>query len=66
MTSISDDRKSRGRPKIGAVHVGVRIPPDQIARLDEWNRNHFGPESSRPEAIRRLIELGMEAAKGKT
>jgi hypothetical protein len=61
MPSISDNRKSRGRPKVGATHVGVRLPPDQLARLDAWIARQPHPKPSRPEAIRRLLHEGLDA-----
>ena len=62
MASIPNDRKSRGRPKVGATHIGVRLPPDQLARLDAWIAALPDPKPSRPEAIRRLIQLGLDHA----
>lgn len=63
MVSIPDDRKPRrGRPKIGATHIGVRVPPDQLASLDEWIAERREPSLTRPEAIRRLIEAGLKAS----
>jgi metal-responsive CopG/Arc/MetJ family transcriptional regulator len=40
--------------------VALRLPPDLIARLDEWA---VGAAISRSEAMRRLIELGLKVAK---
>jgi hypothetical protein len=45
--------------------VGVRLQPDQLTRLDAWIAALSDPNSSRPEAIRRLIELGLAEAKTK-
>ena len=43
--------------------VGVRIQPDLAKLIDDWRR---GQEDlpGRPEAIRRLVEIGLKA-KGK-
>lgn len=61
MTVISNVKKSgRGRPRVDAVPVTVRIPPAEIERLDYWIR-HQKTLLSRPEAIRRLVELGLTA-----
>jgi len=38
----------------------VKVPPAQLAVLDAWIAGH-DDEMSRPEAIRRLIELGLKA-----
>jgi hypothetical protein len=61
MTKSSDNRKKRiGRPPVGAILIGVRVPPADVATLDAWIEKH-APDLSRPEAIRRLVELGLKA-----
>lgn len=58
--AITDNRKKRGRPAVGSTLVGVRLPPAQVERLDGWISEQ--PEvMSRPEALRRLAELGLAA-----
>jgi hypothetical protein len=59
-----DTKKSPGRPATGiGIQIGTRWPPDIVRLVDEWRRAH--PDlPSRPEAIRRLVELGLKA-KGK-
>ncbi len=58
-STISDNRKKRiGRPPVGAILIGVRVPPAGVAELDAWIKKH-APDLSRPEAIRRLVELGL-------
>ena len=59
MPSISDNRKSRGRPKVGATHVGVRLPPAQLARLDAWIATLADPKPTRPEAIRQILAAAI-------
>ena len=61
---ISDNRKKRqiGRPPVGAILIGVRVPPADVAVLDAWIEKHE-PDMSRPEAIRRLVEIGLKAKK---
>jgi hypothetical protein len=61
-STISDNRKKKriGRPKVGAILIGVRVPPADVATLDAWIKKHE-PGLSRPEAIRRLVELGLKA-----
>jgi len=60
MGEISDGRKSKiGRPPVGAVPVTVRIPPANLKPLDAWIAAQPDPKPSRPEAIRRLIEVGL-------
>jgi hypothetical protein len=43
--------------------IGVRVPPAGLAALDPWIKKRAA-DLSRPEAIRRLVELGLKA-KGK-
>ena len=52
-------RKRRGPPPTGkGVPILVRIRPELLASLDAWIRKE-GVSLSRPEAIRRLIELAL-------
>ena len=51
-------KRGRGRPKVGAIPVMVRLLPDQAARLDRWRKGLTG-SPGRPEAIRRLLEQGL-------
>ena len=43
--------------------VGVRIQPDMAKELDDWRRKQ-DDLPGRPEAIRRLVEIGLKT-KGK-
>jgi hypothetical protein len=63
-STISDNRKKKpiGRPRVDAVLIGVRVPPAGVAELDAWIKKHE-PGLSRPEAIRRLVELGLKTKK---
>ncbi|MCT6819483.1 MAG: ribbon-helix-helix protein, CopG family [Bombella apis] len=50
--------KKRGRPRTGIKPlVSARLEPSLIAQLEEWAL-HQGIK--RPEAIRRLIQKGLE------
>lgn len=40
--------------------VGVRIQPDMAKALDDWRRRQ-DDLPGRPEAIRRLVELGLRS-----
>ena len=44
---------------MNAVPVLVRIPPAEIEPIDVWIKEQHKPKPSRPEAIRRLVELGL-------
>lgn len=59
--SISDGRKSkRGRPPVNAKAVQVRLPPDQLARLDAWIAEQPERQPGRPEAIRLLLQVALD------
>jgi hypothetical protein len=55
-------KKRIGRPPVGAIPVLVRIPPAEMLPIDDWISEHKG-SISRPEAIRRLVELGLKVKK---
>jgi hypothetical protein len=55
ISNIRNKRRGRGRPRIGAIPVLVRLLPDQVTRLDKW-RKGLADGPGRPEAIRRLLE----------
>jgi hypothetical protein len=64
--SITVNANKRGRPVTtgtGTI-VGVRMLDRPLAALDAWIAKQKEPELSRPEAVRRLVELGLKA-KGK-
>ena len=64
-STVSNIRKKRiGRPAVNAVPVLVRIPPAEIEPIDTWASKQKGP-ISRPEAIRRLVEIGLAAPSGR-
>jgi hypothetical protein len=41
----------------------VRMQPQSLAAPDAWIGKQKPPYPSRPEAIRRLVELGLKAKK---
>jgi hypothetical protein len=47
-----------------ARHHGA-LDDERVAAVEEW-ADAQGDKPSRPEAIRRLVELGLKGAKGKT
>ena len=51
----------RGRPRVDATPVTVRIPPDQLAPLDAWIADQPDPKPSRPEAIRTAVTEHLKA-----
>ncbi|MDA9482965.1 hypothetical protein XI07_13190 [Bradyrhizobium sp. CCBAU 11445] len=61
--SIYDNKKSRGRPKTGiGTLVGVRLNDVALKMLDDWRRKQEDLPG-RPEAIRRLVDLGLGSKK---
>jgi hypothetical protein len=55
-------KKPRGRPagrRYGGT-IPVRLEPETIAAIDRWTAGH---ELTRSEAIRRLVEIGLAAAR---
>ena len=61
--SIPDiPKKGAGRPFTGGRRDGVlvRLEVDQFEALDKWILKQKEP-MTRPEAIRRLVELGLKA-----
>jgi Ribbon-helix-helix protein, copG family. len=58
-TSISVKRKKNGRPATGTEPLyGVRIADELMGRIEKWAGEN---SASRSEAIRRLVELGLNA-----
>jgi hypothetical protein len=47
----------------GAPLIGVSLPPDELAAVDDWLSAQKEP-LSRPEAIRRLIRIALKKAGG--
>ena len=60
-TSIRDiAKKSRGRPRSTGLGTGILVRMhDQLDALDTWIAKQDDPKHTRPEAIRRLVELGL-------
>jgi hypothetical protein len=56
--TVSASGKRIGRPPVGSVNIGVRVPPDELAALDAWIANQ-PDKPKRPEAMRRLIQKAL-------
>jgi metal-responsive CopG/Arc/MetJ family transcriptional regulator len=55
--------KKRGPPPTGkGTQIQVRIQPALLAELDAWTAKHG--ILTRPEAIRRLVEMGLKPKRG--
>jgi hypothetical protein len=60
-STINNIKKSkRGRPPVESEAVTVRIGVDALQVIDNW-RHKQDDLPGRPEAIRRLVELGLKA-----
>jgi hypothetical protein len=58
--SGTEKKRGRGRPSTGiGKNIGLRLYPGLEDRIDGW-RARQPDKPSRPEAIRRLIEVGLE------
>ena len=58
--SIRGTTKSRGRPRTtgAGVQIGMRWQEEELRAIDGWRRQE--PDSpARPQAIRRLVGLGL-------
>ena len=63
-STINSAKKSkRGRPPVDSEAINVRIAKPSLEMIDGWRRKQEDLPG-RPEAIRRLVELGLKA-KGK-
>lgn len=61
-TSISDNRKSRGRPSTGiGKPVGLRLYPDLECAVDAAIEAQPDPKPSRPDMIRTLLAEALRA-----
>jgi hypothetical protein len=59
---VIPQKKKRGPPATGKGEpVVVRMQPPLLADVDGWIGRQSPPYPSRPEAIRRLAELGLKA-----
>jgi hypothetical protein len=58
-------KKTRGRPVTTGkgTLIGVRLLDVPLATLDGWIAKQREPDLTRPEAIRRLVDLGLKAKK---
>jgi hypothetical protein len=61
-TTVAPKKKGRGRPSTGGrdPHIAARMPASLIAEVEAWAAAH---DTSRSDAFRRLVELGLKAKK---
>jgi len=61
--STHDNMKTpKKRAAVTGDLVGVRVQPEMAKQLDDWRRKQEDLPG-RPEAIRRLVEIGLKARK---
>ena len=62
MSTINSAKKPyKGRPFVDSEPVNVRMDRAQLVALDDWRRQQ--PDlPNRPEAVRRLVALGLKAS----
>ena len=59
-TTVLTEKKRRGpKPTGKGTLIGVRFLDDPLSKLDEWISKQ-DEEMTRPEAIRRLVEIGLK------
>lgn len=59
------DQKPKRRPSTTGKLVGTRFQTDMLDAIDAWRRDQEDLPT-RPEAIRRLVELGMSSRSATT
>lgn len=59
MSTVNDVRKKIGRPPVDSEPITLRIQRPLLDRIDRWRDGALG-QPSRPEAIRRLVEKGLD------
>jgi hypothetical protein len=55
------EKRSRGRPATNPTSIHLTLAPAPLADVDQWIAKQKEPDLSRPEAIRRLVELGLKS-----
>jgi hypothetical protein len=53
------EKRTRGRPATNPTSIHLTLAPGPLAEVDRWIEKKE-PGLSRPEAIRRLVELGLK------
>jgi len=54
------EKRTRGRPATNPTSIHLTLAPGPLAEVDRWIERQKVPPS-RPEAIRRLVEIGLKA-----
>jgi hypothetical protein len=59
MSNAARDTTKRKRAEKPGTPIMVRVQPAELASLDAWIK-HQPDALSRPEAVRRLMEIGLK------
>lgn len=61
-------KSKRGRPVTtgSGTLIGVRLLDEPLSELDAWIKRQDEPDLSRPEAIRRLVEIGLKTREARS
>lgn len=54
-----------GRPRVDAIPITMRVPPDEMAALDAWIAKQPPPTPTRQEAFRELVRRITMRREGK-
>jgi hypothetical protein len=61
MSTIKDDNKKRGRPEVDSERIDTRFVRADLDAIDAWRAAQ--PDTpNRPEALRRLVRLGLTSS----
>jgi hypothetical protein len=61
--NVAQKKRGRGRPATGQdPHISLRLSVETIAAAEAWAAQQ-PDKPTRSEALRRLIDLGMQAAR---
>lgn len=53
--SNTGKKRGRGRPRVDATPLQVRVPPALLKALDQWMADSRSEYASRPDAIRAIL-----------
>lgn len=58
MSTLNSAKKRKGRPTIDSEAVNVRMARPMLNAIDAWITG-YDPSMTRPEAVRRMIEIAL-------
>jgi hypothetical protein len=54
------EKRGRGRPATNPKSIHLTLEPGPLSEVDQWIARQKEPGLTRPEGIRRLVELGLK------